>query len=188
MAKGTRPKILRAALDVFVAQGFDAATTRQIAAAVGLSEGAIYRHFPSKDSIGAELFLDIHRAMTALIDEAAALPVPFHKRVSATVTGYCRLADEDWPLFRFHLLQLHRFLHLWQDGDGDPVTSTARLIQSGMDEGAIPQGNAELLAGMALGVILQVAQNKAYGRFDGPLSDLVAAFTVAIMAVVTARG
>jgi AcrR family transcriptional regulator len=187
MAKDTRHRIMRAALDVFVAEGFDGATTRQIAAAAGLSEGAIYRHFPSKDAIGAELFLSIHGAMTRLIDEAAALPAPFEDRVAATVTGYCDLADRDWPLFRFHLLQLHRFLHLWQDGDGDPVSSTARLIGAGMADGSVPAGDAELLAGMALGVILQVAQNKAYGRFDGPLADLAGDFQIAIIAVLLAR-
>lgn len=187
MAKDTRHKIMRAALDVFVAHGFDAATTRQIASAAGLSEGAIYRHFPSKDSIGAELFLSIHGAMTRLIDEAAALPLDFRGRVGATVEGYCALADADWPLFRFHLLQLHRFLHLWRDADGDPVTSAARLIKAGMDDGSIPDGDAELLAGMALGVILQVAQNKAYGRFDGPLGSLAGPFKTAVMAVLAAR-
>jgi AcrR family transcriptional regulator len=187
LAKDTRHRIMRAALDVFNAHGFDAATTRQIASAAGLSEGAIYRHFPSKDSIGAELFLSIHGAMTRLIDDAAGQELDFAGRIGATVDGYCALADADWPLFRFHLLQLHRFLHLWQDADGDPVTSAAGLIKAGIAEGKLPDGEPELLAGMALGVILQVAQNKAYGRFDGPLRGLAGSFKAAIMAVLQAR-
>jgi AcrR family transcriptional regulator len=187
MAKDTRNRIARAALEVFVAHGFDGATTRQIAAAADLSEGAIYRHFRSKDEIGAELFLSIHKSLTDLIDAAGKLDVAFHERVGAIVSGYCTLADEDWPLFRFHLLQLHRFLHLWPDFEGDPVSSTANVIQAGMDEGAIPAGDAEVLAGMALGVILQVAQNKAYGRLEAPLTELVKPFTTGVMAVLQAR-
>ena len=47
-AAGAKARIERAALGLFCARGVDAVTTREIAAASGVSEGALYRHYPSK--------------------------------------------------------------------------------------------------------------------------------------------
>ena len=41
----TKAKIERAALQLFAEHGVDGVSTKQIAAAAGISEGAIYRHF-----------------------------------------------------------------------------------------------------------------------------------------------
>lgn len=187
MAKDTKHRIARAALDLFVQDGFDAATTRQIAARCGLSEGAIYRHYASKDDIARELFMSIHTRLTALVGKAAAETSNIDDAVAAIITAYCNVADEDWTLYSFHLLQLHRFLNYWNDEDGDPVSATAGIIQHAIDAGQLPAGDAELLAGMALGVVTQVAQNKAYGRLTRPLSHYAPAFAVAALAVLRAR-
>jgi AcrR family transcriptional regulator len=187
MAKDTKQRIARAALDLFVQDGFDAATTRQIAARCNLSEGAIYRHYASKDDIARELFLSIHSRLTALVPEAAADHSGIDAKVNAVITAYCAVADEDWTLYSFHLLQLHRFLGYWNDEDGDPVSAIATIVQSAIDDRQLPAGNAELLAGMALGVVTQVAQNKAYGRLEGPLSQFVPAFGVGALAVLRGR-
>lgn len=188
MARGSKQKIARAALDVFVGRGFDAATTREIAAGAGLSEGAIYRHFRSKDDIASELFLSIHRAITDLVTRAGTdlADQGIEATVRQVVRDYCALADADWTLFAFHLLQLHRFLHLWDDSEGDPVTAVRELITAAALRGDIPAGAEELRAGMVLGVLSQVAQNMAYGRLPGPLSAHVDAFAAAILAVLRA--
>jgi AcrR family transcriptional regulator len=47
----TRTRIYDAAMALFRERGFDAATMRDIAAAAGMSLGAAYHYFPSKDSI-----------------------------------------------------------------------------------------------------------------------------------------
>src|SRR5262252_6350785 len=52
-AKGedTRDRIYNAALTLFRQRGFDATTMRDVAAAAGMSLGAAYHYFPSKDAI-----------------------------------------------------------------------------------------------------------------------------------------
>jgi AcrR family transcriptional regulator len=47
----TRRRILEAAQDRFTQVGFDAATTREIAAAAGIAVGTLFNYFPSKEAI-----------------------------------------------------------------------------------------------------------------------------------------
>lgn len=53
--EGRRGEILDAALAVFGEKGYEAGTMREIAARVGVSEPAIYRHYPSKEAILTEI-------------------------------------------------------------------------------------------------------------------------------------
>lgn len=46
-----RRQLLDAALEVFSHKGFGGATTREIAAAAGVTEAIIFRHFPSKQAL-----------------------------------------------------------------------------------------------------------------------------------------
>lgn len=63
-----RAQILEAALDGFAARGFRGTTTRDIAARAGITEAALYRHFPSKEAIYAAI-LDAKIAAPSLHEE-----------------------------------------------------------------------------------------------------------------------
>ena len=54
-AEERREAIVRAALPLFARKGFANATTRELAEAAGVSEALIYKHFPSKESLYAEI-------------------------------------------------------------------------------------------------------------------------------------
>jgi len=70
---GRRGEILDAALAVFSRVGYENGSMREIAAAVGVSEPALYRHFSSKE----EMFLALIAAASArLRDENFALIEP----------------------------------------------------------------------------------------------------------------
>jgi len=56
-AAETRQRLLRAAADVFAERGYDGTRVADIAAAAGVSNGALYAHFGSK----AELLVDALR-------------------------------------------------------------------------------------------------------------------------------
>lgn len=181
--RGTKARIERAALDLFVASGVDAATTREIAKAAGVSEGAIYRHFDSKDALAAAMFLSIHAKLAALVREAAREKQGITDQTAAIVEAYCRTADADFPLFTFHLLYTHRFLPT-PVGVDDPVTAVEDIIAAAVKRREIAKAAPALVAGMALGVVLQTALQIHYGRLEGPLSrhaDELAAAALAVM-------
>lgn len=180
---GARERIERAALTLFVERGVDAATTREIAAAAGVAEGSIYRHFDSKDDLAAAMFLKVHAQLAMLVREAAKSKRGIAEQTGAVVDAYCATADEDFPLFAFHLLYAHRFLPS-PEGVDNPVDAVRDIIVAAMKRREIARGEPEFVAGMALGLVLQTALQIHYGRLEGPLSqyadDLVTAALAAM--------
>lgn len=178
----TRARIERAALGAFAARGIDAATTREIAAGAGLSEGALYRHYPSKQAIARGLFIAIHERLAGLVRATTATGLAIEDQADAIVRAYCRTADEDWTLFAFHLLSTAHFLPT-PPGDDNPVAAIEDVVRLAMARGEIAAGDPALVAAMALGVVLQPALHKAHGRLDGPLLPLAPQLARAVVAV-----
>jgi AcrR family transcriptional regulator len=88
-ARRTRPRaderrvqILREAARCFGTRGFRGTTTRDVATAVGITEAALYRHFPSKEAIYA-----------AILDARMAVP-----EVIAHLAPFAR-ANDDYQVF-----------------------------------------------------------------------------------------
>lgn len=67
--RSTRDRVLDVALDIFIEQGYDKASLREIAERMGFTKAALYYHFPSK----AEMLLALHQRMHAIIDEPVSL-------------------------------------------------------------------------------------------------------------------
>jgi AcrR family transcriptional regulator len=61
----TRLRIRTAALESFRTRGYDATTIRRIAEELGMSVGATNYHFPSKNHLIQELYLDVQEAHRA---------------------------------------------------------------------------------------------------------------------------
>ncbi len=181
--RDARPKIERAALELFVNVGVDAATTREIAESAQVSEGALYRHYKGKDELARALFMETHNRLSVMLAEALGSPGTLDEKVHAAVTAYCTLADEDFLLFSFHLVSLHKYLPYDRRREDDPVSVTERIISGLMDIGAIPKGDPALKAAMSLGVVMQAGQNKIYNRLPGPLSRHAPALARAVLAV-----
>lgn len=185
--RNARPKIEKAAVELFITEGIDAATTRQIAERAGVSEGALYRHYKGKEELAEALFMGIHDRMSHILIEAALDGSDLRSRVTAIVGAYCAVADEDWNLVCYHLLHMNRFLRQDIKREDDPVSLTEAMITDLIDNGHIPEGDPALLAAMSLGVITQTGQNKAFNRLEGPLSAHKDALATAIMAILKTR-
>jgi len=54
--KGTKERIFDAAVDLFAERGYDGVSIRDIGRAVGITEGAVYKHYKSKDEIIESIF------------------------------------------------------------------------------------------------------------------------------------
>jgi AcrR family transcriptional regulator len=58
--QSTRERILDVALDLFIEQGFDGTSLREIAEQLGVTKAALYYHFESKDDILVALHMRLH--------------------------------------------------------------------------------------------------------------------------------
>lgn len=174
-----KARIERAALTLFIETSIEGVSTKSLAALAGVSEGLLYRHFKSKDDLARTLMLAIHTQLTELVRSHADQSLD--AAVSDIVRDYARLADEDWPLFAYHLLYLHRFPNLTDDS---PLQAATDLVSFNQSAGRLPTAMpAHVLASMALGVVLQTAQSKVAGVITSPLSDFIPNFERAVMAV-----
>nr|WP_246242064.1 TetR/AcrR family transcriptional regulator [Flexivirga aerilata] len=69
-AESTRTKLLDAARDAFAAKGFHGTTTRDIAAAAGMSPAAVYVHHRTKESLLYAISLAGHEATLQSLRDA----------------------------------------------------------------------------------------------------------------------
>jgi AcrR family transcriptional regulator len=76
-ANSTRERVLDAALDLFVTQGYDGTSLRQLAEQLGVTKAALYYHFESKADILLALHMRMHEfgknAFNSMGDEAMTL-------------------------------------------------------------------------------------------------------------------
>lgn len=183
----TKAKIERAALHLFAEHGVDGVSTKQIAAAAGISEGAIYRHFSGKEELARSMMLAIHGRLTEMILAADAAHDTLDEKIKFIVTHYCRIADEDWDLFQYHILHLHHFPRLSDTPLDSPIGAAAALLEKAMERGEIEPVDPFILAAMSLGVVLQAAQGKVFGYITGPLAARTDLFTKRVLAVLKAK-
>jgi len=179
-----KARIERAALELFSEGSIEGASTKAISLKAGVSEGLLYRHYKSKDDLASALMQKIHIDLTEMIEAAKDMALP--EAISHIVKQYCATADADWTLFRYHILHLHRFAGLMKDYGSSPQNAAAAIIARAQNSGDIKlQTSPDLLAAMALGVVLQAAQAKVLGGISGALSPNIPIFERSVLAVLT---
>ncbi len=82
-AAARQKQILKTALKLFAAQGFDATSTRQIAKEAGIAEGLIFHYFPTKASLLTAILEDrlegrraFRTQLRPLLEDAGGKPAP----------------------------------------------------------------------------------------------------------------
>jgi AcrR family transcriptional regulator len=168
----TKQTILDRALRLFVEQGFTETTTRDIAEACGISEGAIYRHFKSKDEIGWELFHASYAAMAERLQGLIDAAPDFAAALQAIIADLCRLFDDEPYRFRYLLLAQHNFLHRVTAKMKSPIKVLRGLVERGIAEGRVGMKDPALATAFAQGPLLLTAQSVVYRALTPPLARM----------------
>ncbi len=167
----SKDRIKREAMRLFVKHGTDAVSMRDIADAVGMKAPSLYAHFRSRDELIAALFLGSYSDYGRKLAGAAATAGTAHQQLRAMVRTICALHAEDELLFNFLLLTQHGFLAEVRADDSNPVEVICRWVATSMQSGDIPPGNPTLIAGAIMGIIIQNATFRMYGRLTTGLND-----------------
>ncbi|PZQ13553.1 MAG: TetR family transcriptional regulator [Ancylobacter novellus] len=169
--RDTRARIEAAALKLFAARGVDGTSMRDIAAEVGVTEGALYRHFPSKDALARALFLSRYGALAHGIEDIRASRPDFSGRLDEIVTFFAASFDADPDGFAYVLVSQHEHLRaLAADAPQNAVEALGRVFAEAMEAGDIPRGDLALATALALGLMVQPAIFRIYGRLSAPPS------------------
>ena len=95
-----RLQLLRAAQDVFVAQGFHAAAMDDIADRAGVSKPVLYQHFPGKRELYLALLEEHVSELADRVAEAMGATDDNRERVDAAVGAYFDFIDAEGEAFR----------------------------------------------------------------------------------------
>jgi len=182
----TRQRIIDGALRLFAERGVDATSIREIATKAMITEPAVYRHFHSKEDLIWEIFWTGYSGLGDTLREAAPANADPKTRLSAMVETICALFDKDEPLFRFLLLTQHGQLGKITEREKSPVQVLHDWLAAAISAGVLPKQDAELATSTVLGIVLQAATFKVYGRLDQPLAHYAPSLAAACWAALNA--
>jgi len=173
----TQERIEQATLALFAEKGVDRTTIGDIARAAGIAEGTIYRHYPSKEELIWQLFSRNYLDLAARLDALQAAREGLRAKLAAMIGMFCSLYEQDPDMFRFLLLVQHGQLERIEAEMQTPVSVLKAAIESAVAGGEIPPQDGELATAMVLGIVLQAAVFKVYGRIPQPLGAFTARLT-----------
>ena len=183
-----KAQVERSAIELFAARGIDGVSIGEVAAHAGVSQGALYRHYPGKDELAQSLFAAAYRRIGAELDQIRAAAPDLAAQLRGMVGHFCALYDSDPALFRFLLLAQHNFLpHLAQEPHQPPAV-LARMVGEAVDRGELAPVEPALGAAAIMGIVLQAATFHLYGRITGPLPSRAEALSRAGLAALKALG
>jgi len=159
----TRSKIIETAIKLFSTRGFNAASVDDICKDAGISKGAFYHHFESKQALFLALLDGWLQTIDNAIEASKDLTVPETFTQMTTAFPYIfETAGEGLPMFLEFWLQASRDKKIWEASIAPyrryhkHITA---LIKKGVDEGSFVKVNPDLAARMiistAMGLLLQ---------------------------------
>jgi AcrR family transcriptional regulator len=153
-----RERIVHAALELVRHGGYREASMAAVSARAGVATGTVYRHFPSKADLFAEVFRVASQHEVDAVAEAMAVTAPATERVAAGVSTFARRA-----------LQGRRLAWALLAEPVDPAVEEERLVfrrayvqlfssslREGVLDGSLPAQDPEFTAIALVGSIGEV--------------------------------
>jgi AcrR family transcriptional regulator len=161
----TRSHILEVANQLFSKSGYDATGVAEICQAAGVSKGAFYHHFPTKQAVFMELLNSYMNSIEAGFNV-------MRKQTQDVPQAILQMAEMVGSLFQASDIHLPIFLEFWTHANHDAQvweatvapfhryqSYFAEMIQEGIDQGSIqpinPHQAARVIVSLAVGLLME---------------------------------
>jgi len=163
-----REIIEESAIRLFATKGLARTTIKDIAAAAGVTEGALYRWYDGKEEMAWKLFnreLDQFTRLVSdvLFDDRMSFDLRLGLAVQTIYDYYQYNSDQ----FAFILLTQHGFPEdKLLTRETEPMNLAVNFVGEAMGAGEIEPCDADLYAGLLMGVIMQPLVLHRYGKIE----------------------
>jgi AcrR family transcriptional regulator len=164
-SEATRNNILNTANELFSRSGYDATGVAEICRAAGVSKGAFYHHFPTKQAVFMELLNTYLNGIDTGFNH-------MRREFTDVPQAILQMAEMVGSLFQSADIHLPIFLEFWSQAKHDPQVWEAtiapfhryqmyfaEMIQEGIDKGSIqpvdPQLTARVIVSLAVGLLME---------------------------------
>ena len=161
----TRRQILDSAYTLFSKSGYEAASVAEICSAAGISKGAFYHHFTSKQTV----FLAILEEWLQGLDQSFSLIRQQENSADQVISQMAGIAGSTLQAADVRLTII---LEFWMQASRDPAVWTAavapyrrytayitEIIRQGINEGSLretdPEQTARAFVALAMGLLMQ---------------------------------
>lgn len=162
-AARTRARLQAAALELFSAQGYEATTVEQIAAAAGVSHMTFFRHFPTKESVIVE---DPYDPLVAQAVVAQPAELPVFERVRRGMRAVMVEAPPSIDLETAARIALITVTPALRARIWDNTETTSRVVSDALVESGAPRAETEAAVAACLGAI--TATMLTWAADEGP--------------------
>ena len=176
--RGTRRRILDAALACFLADGYEQTTIARIRERSDTSNGALFHHFPSKEAIADALYLDaIASFQEGLWEVLRQRPRSLEAAVRGAVTHQLAWTEQHADLARFVYMRGHLD---WEAPAGEELAELNRGLATAFREWMVPmiesgevrQTSMLMITAIVSGPAHAIARRWLAGQVQSPLTAL----------------
>src|SRR3954449_10747729 len=170
--------ILRAAVRVFAAKGYEATRVADIAAQAGVAYGLVYHYFGSKEAVLEAVFREQWGRLLAAVALAEKTGEDAGEQLELVVKIVLRAWRDDPDLVRLLVREITRNPHVQDELDeiGQAFASLERMVRRGQTDGTF---RAELDPKLAAWMLYGALEEVLTGWVLGQLPDDAAAVTAA---------
>lgn len=170
--------IEKTAIQLFASYGIKQVTIKEIASKSKCSEGALYRHYKSKEEMAWELYKREVEIFGKKLRNILNCGLAFPDKLGSAVELFYKLFDEDQTKFSFILLSKYNFSKSRKIDPGlNPFNLVTDLIKIAVKRNEINIDNTELYSAMILGLVLQPPTFVVSKRIKGKISNTADAVT-----------
>ena len=179
----TKKSIMEAATSLFAREGYESTGVAEICERAGVSKGAFYYHFESKEAVFLALIDTWLNTLEITLNDVTY-------QAKSVPDGLLEMAGMMQPIFENNQFFMGLFLELWTHANRNEKVRQAtvapyrrfeetftRLIKRGIEEGTLenvePEIAGQLLLSLSSGLFLQASLETEQGNWGNKLQESI---------------